>query len=83
MDMQHRKHSKHNEYTFGWIFIQEIYLITCLYISIYRVLAPSETQCNHQGGFHDYDIHRFCNVKNRNKIYENKDVTLSLCGDCE
>ena len=27
MDMQHREHSKHNEYTFGWIFIQEIYLI--------------------------------------------------------
>ena len=30
MDMQHREHSKHNEYTFGWIFIQEIYLITWL-----------------------------------------------------
>ena len=28
--MQHREHSKHNEYTFGWIFIQEIYLITWL-----------------------------------------------------
>ena len=37
MDMQHREHSKHNEYTFGWIFIQEIYLITCLYIYIYRL----------------------------------------------
>ena len=32
MDMQHREHSKHNEYTFGWIFIQEIYLITWLSI---------------------------------------------------
>ena len=30
--MQHREHSKHNEYTFGWIYIQEIYLITCLLI---------------------------------------------------
>ena len=32
MDMQHREHSisKHNEYTYGWISIQEIYLITCL-----------------------------------------------------
>ena len=36
MDMQHREHSKHNEYTFGWIFIQEIYLITCLNIVIGR-----------------------------------------------
>ena len=34
MDMQHREHSKHNEYTYGWIFIQEIYLITCLDINI-------------------------------------------------
>ena len=25
--------------------------------------------------------HRFCNVKYRNKIYENKEVTLSLCGE--
>ena len=36
MDMQHREHSKHNEYTYGWIFIQEIYLITCLTISSYN-----------------------------------------------
>ena len=32
MDVQHREHSKHNEYTYSWIFIQEIYLITCLVI---------------------------------------------------
>ena len=44
-------------------------------------MAPSETQCNHQGDFHDYNIHRFCNVKNVNKIYENKDISLSLCGE--
>ena len=25
--------------------------------------------------------HRFSNVKYRNKIYENKDITLSLCGE--
>ena len=51
--------------------------VTTIHINI--VLAPSETQCNHQGDFHDYNIHRFCNVKN--KIYENKDITLSLCGE--
>ena len=68
-----------------WSFSIAMYLIfnyvTTIHINI--VLAPSETQCNHQGDFHDYNIHvhRFCNVKNRNKIYENKDITLSLCGE--
>ena len=46
-------------------------------MTIYRVLALSETQCNHQGGFPDYTI----DVKNRNTIFENKDITLSLCGE--
>ena len=48
MDMQHREHSKHNEYTYGWIFIQEIYLITCLYIGYdkcYCKFALTEFVC--------------------------------------
>ena len=30
MDIQYREHSKQNQYTFGWIFIQELYLFTIL-----------------------------------------------------
>ena len=38
MDMQHREHSKHNEYTYGWIFIQEIYLITWLHLYVRQTI---------------------------------------------
>ena len=49
MDMQHREHSKHNEYTYGWIFIQEIYLITCLSMCLFegRLAGLQELQNLH------------------------------------
>ena len=32
--MQYREHSMQNKYTFGWIFIQELYLFTMLDLTL-------------------------------------------------